>query len=315
MSAARPVAEGSVPSLDFLVIGAQKCATTWLHDCLGEHPELALPKHKLEMAYLGGDLVQERGPEWYFAQLPEAPAGGARGHVSVEYLADPRSPAEVHRHLPNVRLIVSLRDPVDRAVSAYHWYVRKTALPAVPVEEGLRQAMEGMDDESPAHAPLRDVLERGFYAEQIERYLTHFPIDRFLFVDYHDIARAPERVLAQVFGFLGVDPSFRPPSIATRPLLNSYVGALTRIQRLVPNTRQAGKALDLVHQALHRLGVRSASPRLDAGLQRALAELYGHRRERLRELIASAPPEQQPMSFREGIGWLGAPVEQTSRAR
>ena len=301
--------------LDFLVIGAQKCATTRLHDCLGEHPELALPKHKLEMAYLGGNLVQERGVDWYFGQVPAAPEARARGHVSVEYLADPRSPAAVHQHLPDVRFVVSLHDPVDRAVSAYHWYLRKAMVPSQPVDTGLRQAVTALGGGDPTHAPLRDVLERGFYAEQLERYLPHFTVDRFLFLDYHDIAHAPERVLAQVFAFFGVDPAFRPPSIGTKPLFDSYVGALTRLQRLMPNTRQAGKALDLAHQALHRLGARSASPRLDAGLEHELAELYAPRRERLRELIATAPAEQQPMSFRDGVGWFGAPTAATREAR
>lgn len=301
--------------LDFLVIGAQKSATTWLHDCLGEHPELALPKHKLEMAYLGGDLVLEHGPDWYFGQFPEAPEARARGHVSVEYLVDPRSPAAVHQHLPEVRLIVSLRDPVDRAVSAYHWYMRKAKVPSQPVEAGLRHALRALKSDDRADAPLRDILERGFYAEQIERYLAHFSIDRFLFVDYHDIARAPERVLAHVFAFLGVDPAFGPPSIGTRPLMNSYVGALTRLQRLVPNTRQAGKALDLAHQALHRLGIPSATPRLDADVQFELAALYAPWRDRLRELIAKAPADQQPISFRERVGWLGAPGTPTEKAR
>ena len=153
-------ADGTVAArLDFLIVGAQKCAITWLYDCLAEHPELALPKHKLEDAHLGGDLHRLHADEWLFDHFHSTPDNRIRGHVSVEHPAEARSPAEVHRLLPDVRLIVSLRDPEDRAVSAFHWYVRKGKRPPMALDIALDAALHALEDDDPAHAPLRDLLE------------------------------------------------------------------------------------------------------------------------------------------------------------
>ncbi len=271
--------------LDFLVIGAQKCATTWLHECLREHPELGLPKHKLEMEYLGGDLYQDRGAAWYFSQFPPAPHARARGHVSVEYLADPRAPAVIHEHMPDVKLIVSLRDPVDRAISAFYWYVRKGKVPQMALEDGMRRALRAYDTHDPEQEAFRDLIERGLYAQQIERYLAFFEAGQFLVIDYENVRRSPSDVLTRITSFLGVDPAFRPRSIDTRPKLNSRIDLLTRLQRRVPESRVAGKVFDLAHQALHRVLPTTSRPTLDAALERELRSVFRTDGERLGQLF------------------------------
>ena len=82
--------------LDFLVIGAQKCATSWLYYCLKDHPELYLPAKKREIQYLGGRLFHEKGVDWYFSLFQGAHRNQKIGDVSVEYIFDQQSPWYVH---------------------------------------------------------------------------------------------------------------------------------------------------------------------------------------------------------------------------
>ena len=55
--------------IDFLIIGAQKSATSWLYDCISEHPQICVPKQKKEIEYIGGELYKKNGLEWYFSLL------------------------------------------------------------------------------------------------------------------------------------------------------------------------------------------------------------------------------------------------------
>ena len=76
--------------LDFVVIGSQKCATTWLYDILNQHPAISLPKDKREVEYLGGDLWKKHGDNWYF-DLMRSNDNEIAGDVSVEYIFNKES--------------------------------------------------------------------------------------------------------------------------------------------------------------------------------------------------------------------------------
>ncbi len=74
-------------TLDFLVIGSQKCATTWIYDILDQHSSISLPKDKREVEYLGGKLWLEKGDEWYFNLMKKDSQDKLSGDVSVEYIS------------------------------------------------------------------------------------------------------------------------------------------------------------------------------------------------------------------------------------
>ncbi|MGH7669524.1 MAG: sulfotransferase family protein, partial [Gemmatimonadaceae bacterium] len=113
------------PPIGFLVVGAQKGATSWLFYCLREHPQLCLPDKKRESDYIGGPTYRERGEAWYFGLFAGQLPGQLAGAVSVDYLFDTAAADEVWRVAPQAKLIAIVREPVDRAVSAYYWLIRK----------------------------------------------------------------------------------------------------------------------------------------------------------------------------------------------
>ncbi len=125
----------------FLVIGAQKCGTNWIAQMLSQHPEVCVPSKKSyiffnkihkELHFFNKRQRYEYGLEWYKSWFKIAPSTRAAGEFTPNYLwtnernnlttKDEKSwniPELVHKHYPNLKLIVSLRDPVERAISAY----------------------------------------------------------------------------------------------------------------------------------------------------------------------------------------------------
>ena len=283
-------------NLDFLVIGAQKCATTWLHSCLSEHPDLTLPLKKREVEYLGGDLYQEKGRDWYFSLFDVQSEQKKMGDVSVEYLYDYRAPPVVKSFAPNVKLIVSLRNPVDRAVSAFFWHLRKGNIEAMELEEGLHQALIALKAGEPqkANPYLINTLERGYYAVQLERYLKCFDSEQLLVLAYDEVAGDAGDVLKKIYGFLEVDQDFKPSSLASQPKKNSYLKSLIALQRLAPKSLLLGKITDSLNQGMIRLGFGKEKPMLSSQLRNQLQAFFVPHNNELRDLLLKVPEKQRP---------------------
>lgn len=208
-------AQHSLPH--FLVIGAQRCGTTSLFHYLTQHPKLALPDQK-EVHYF--DRHYSRGASWYRSFFPESVSGLLSGEASPNYLLSPHAPARIKKDAPAVRLIVLLRDPIERAYSHYQGKRIMGVEPLDSFEEALDSEHERTAAEaarvlrdphyySPAHRNFTYVA-RSLYYQQIVRWLPLFDREQFLFIKSENLFRAPEAVVASVHSFLGIDHI--PPS-------------------------------------------------------------------------------------------------------
>ncbi len=189
---------------DFLIGGAQKSGSTALHVLLGGRRDVYLARPQ-ELDYFDRDDVYARGLGWYRTHF-EAAAGDCRavGQTSTQYLYSRQAAARIGRDLPGVKLIFILRNPVDRAWSHY-WHCVKYGLETASFAaarrlEGERLARGG------DHRRWFSYLDRGRYAEQLERYLEHFPRERILVLRTEDLAREPGRVLDRCCRFLDLEP-------------------------------------------------------------------------------------------------------------
>jgi hypothetical protein len=204
----------------FLVIGGQRCGTSSLYRYLGWHPDV-LPPLRKETEYFSREYARGRG--WYQAHFPlEArqafrERGAARRVVTFEatpdYLFYPPAPERAAHLLPDAKLLVLLRDPVDRAVSHYRHMVR-LGFEHLSFEDALRAERDRMRDDLEAverdssYRP-RDLLRfsyvsRGMYAEQLERWMRFFPEDRFLIVGSEGFFDRTGAVYAEILRFLGL---------------------------------------------------------------------------------------------------------------
>lgn len=284
--------------MTFLVIGAQKCATSWLYLCLREHPHLHLPDRKKEVEYLGGDLHRENGDDWYLRLISSgAPPDSIRGDVSVEYLWDPASPQEVARLLPDSCIMVSLRDPVERAVSAFYWYQRKDRLPgtltlADALDQGRAWLTEVGEADVPPPGVTEELVARGRYDVQLSRWLARFPPEKLLVLDYRQIEESPLAALERVHRFLGVAPH-HPHALTARPKRNLYSASFVRLERLFPRARIWSGLLD---RAQRRWPGRARMPleRIPGDLREGLYDAFRPGMRRTAALLDTLPASNRP---------------------
>ena len=227
---------------DFLILGGQRCGTSSLYKYLGRHPEIA-PSLRKEIEYFTIDYG--KGENWYRAHFPLRLRRWAHRLVgrslltfeaTPDYLFDPRAPERVKELLPDARLIVLLREPVERAFSHYHHMARlgleDLSFPdAVAAEE---QRLDGQLEEMTSN-PLSRVLPfrrysyaaRGFYADQLSHWFEHFPREQFLILDSAGFFADPGGTLRQILDFVGAAPwtpaEFRNYSYANKPAENPEI--------------------------------------------------------------------------------------------
>ena len=202
------------PLPDFLVLGAQKAGTTALYEYLRRHPQISGPSWK-EVSFF--DRHWARGESWYRGNFPNVARtrGKHVGEASPSYVFHPLAPRRVQEVVPEARLIVLVRNPVDRALSQYNHEVALGREP-LPFEEALDEEEERLrgEQERMAADPRYFSREwwnhtykaRGRYAEQLERWLAVFPREQLLVLPSDDLGSDPARAHAQVLEFLGASP-------------------------------------------------------------------------------------------------------------
>lgn len=215
----------ATPSL--LICGAQRCGTTSMYQALRQHPALLRPVARKGVHYFD-DVAYRNGLDWYRAHFPlRAEVARAARHAreraivfesSPYYLFHPAAPQRIAQTLPGVRALVLLRDPVERAYSAYtHEYRRgyepETFERALELEdERLAGEEERLlaDPGYASHAHRHQAyLHRGAFVDQLERLTGALGRDGVLVVDADDFFTEPEPVWEDVSRFLDLSP-FRP---------------------------------------------------------------------------------------------------------
>jgi hypothetical protein len=186
---------------NFIVIGPGKTGTTWLYQCLAAHPEIRLARHTKETLFFND--YYDRGGNWYGSFFEGLGEARAIGEVSNTYFFNADVPARIAAHLPNVKLIAFLRDPVDRVMSLYLFRLRN----------GL---VTGTLDE--ALAADSSIIAQNFFDEHLARWLALFPREQLFIALFEDLKRDPFELLRRIYAFLGVDPDFVPPAAGERVL-------------------------------------------------------------------------------------------------
>jgi hypothetical protein len=207
----------------FLIVGAMKSGTSSLFHCIRQHPMVASPFRK-EVHYFSHGVRHGRGDGWYRAHFPlrmRLRPGTLTGEATPDYMFDREAVAGLAARLPRARLIVILRDPVERAISHYFHECRmgREYLPleqALAVEDERLEAARHLGEagvETLMHASYK---ARGRYAEQLETLRRHVPPERILVLGSATLFRTPERALGEVFDFLGLPPPPSPPRLEVK---------------------------------------------------------------------------------------------------
>ena len=220
-------------------MGAPKAGTTSLYYYLAQHPEIYMspikePCHfsaeirpesftdkmrpgveaafREQQEYLQGPMTEPRlgalGMDWddYVKLFRNVKNEKAIGEASVNYLWSKTAAANIHAKIPHAKILIILRDPVSRALSEY-----LQAIAAGAVRGSFRKYVEAcLSCETGKRSIWWPILERGLYYESVKRYLDRFPQANIGIFLYDDYGAQPASVVAEIFHFLGVDPSFTP---------------------------------------------------------------------------------------------------------
>lgn len=173
---------------NFLYIGPDKSGSTWLAEVLRRHPQCFVPPAK-DLYFF--DRFYYKGWDWYGSYFEGAPADAlAVGELSHDYLFSVEAAERIRRDLPDVKLITSLRDPVQRTFSHYLYLVRS----------GLtRSSFADALDEWP------ELTEKSMYGRHLSVYARLFPAAQLRILLFDDLQRDAESFARDVFTFLGVD--------------------------------------------------------------------------------------------------------------
>ena len=194
-----------------LGIGVQKGGTTTLHHLLQAHPEVFLPASK-EVHFFSKHYAE--GPQWYLEQFAAAGDCRCRAEITPYYVFHPEVPARVQALLPEVRLILLLRDPVERALSQL-FHSRRLGFETLDPEQAIAAELERLEGAEAVLARPDGVhrshqehsyLSRSRYEQQLGRWLRHFERERLLLLRSEDLFRAPEQVWKQLQSFLQITP-------------------------------------------------------------------------------------------------------------
>jgi hypothetical protein len=177
---------------DFVLIGGSKCGTQWINECLREHPEIFLTRHEVFFF----DRYFDRGLDWY-AQYFLGFAGQKRiGDITSTYLAHPEAASRLKQVLPEATLLVSLRNPVQRAWSKYlHAWRKGDIEPNLSFRQGCEASPE--------------ILGDGDYAVHLTRWFASFPRSQIHLLVLDDARSDASAFLSRIYTILGVDPAFR----------------------------------------------------------------------------------------------------------
>ncbi len=258
---------------NFLVIGAPRAGTTWIHHNLRQHPDIYMPGRK-ELHFF--DRHYDKGIDYYTSFFEGRKDEAAAGEATPAYLhglnTDRNIPALIKADLPDAMLIASLRNPVDRLYSHY-WNV-KSKFP-----ENADLSFEEKIAQKPSF------IEEGFYFDQLQRYFRYFAKDQILILLFDDLESKPMELLHEVYRFLHVDPNFDPGMASRRMNASSSKKLLGKSQ-----------ILWYLHRGLLRIGMlrlahfiermnRREIPPMRRETRKQLVEVYRPKNQELQELI------------------------------
>jgi hypothetical protein len=216
---------------DVVVIGAAKCATHWLNECLREHPDVFVTRDVHEIFYF--DRYYDRGPDWYAHYFRGASDRQRIVEVTPTYLGSPVAATRVRESLPEARIVVQLRDPVGRAWSKYMHLWRKGDLPKrCTFREARLRATEIMGDSE--------------YARCLQSWYDEFGVERVHHLFLDDAAAAPAAYLSNFYDWLGVATEFEGKRAQERT--NEHAS---------PRSRMLAAAAHRSARFLHKNGLHS----------------------------------------------------------
>jgi Sulfotransferase domain len=199
------IKQGRVEQLDFIVAGAQKCGTTALHYQLEKHPQIALPQTE-ELHFFDNEELFETNPDYDRLRENFHPKSSAKvaGESTPIYLYWRPAIERIWNYNKNIKLIVLLRNPVDRAFS--HWNMqRERGYDTLDFLDAINAEEQRQEEAAPLQSRRFSYIGRGLYDEQLTRAFKFFPREQIRVVWSEDLRTDFTNTINSIFNFVGVE--------------------------------------------------------------------------------------------------------------
>lgn len=302
---------------NFLYIGTSKAGSTWIFKVLSWHPQIYMYPGK-DLGFFTSDF--DKGWDWYIGNFNPEPQHRVVGEVSHSYLVSEDARDRIHELLPNAKLMVCLREPVQRTFSQYL--------------DGIKNGkIHGTLEEELELTP--SLINRSRYGTHLERYLEKFPREQVHIGCFDELVTAPSRFASRIFEFLGVDPLEIPEKLqqkvlpAAKPRVRSIAMAAKEVAKIADRMGLRGlrgkvKTSPMVRNLLYRPFTDESRPTMPPEIEARLRDLMAGEVQRLDALAGTEfcrlwdypPADDRPLRASEQVGDLALqdrPIEGSVR--
>jgi len=272
---------------NFIIIGAMKAATTSLYTYLKQHPDVFMTAIKEPMFFnnfqnnnnfkiLGRKTKKITTFEQYYPLFDAVKNEKAIGEASPTYISSENCPNLIQQHLPNVKIIAVLRQPVARAYSNFLHARRADRESISDFETAFNKETERKTEN---WSPLYHYKSKGYYAEQLERYFTLFPKENIKVLLFEDLVNNPIETTQELFKFLNIDKSFIPETSKKANVSGTPKGIFgwiimkLRYYNLIPNIQFSNYLPDFMIQFIFNSAYKKARP-LAPEIKKRLTHTY-----------------------------------------
>lgn len=192
--------------VDFVIIGAQKCGSSYIHNVIREHPEVYSPGE--EIPFLEDPDFHNNGLEKIAACFRGISPKLKWGVKRPNYLAKEEVPKRIYNHLDQPKLIAILRNPIERFISAYYHYINTGFIPPVEINKGIKK-ISGRKWKNKYPRAI-ELFEFGLYHKGLKRYFELFNSNDILILLYDDLITDKLKVIKRGYRFLDIEKNFIP---------------------------------------------------------------------------------------------------------
>lgn len=260
--------------INTFLIGAQKAGTTSLYDWLGQHSEVEAPEAIKDYHFFTNEEFFQKGIKHLDSFYNKESKIVLHGAVNYMYFHD-KACKRIYEYNPNAKIIICLRNPVNRAVSAYN-YFKKTLRETNDFNDALKIELEGKLSTF-VEKSNNTYIEHGYYSQQIKPFIEEFGAKNCLFVFFEELidVNKQKKVMLDVCAFLDIDTNFRfnyrhlNASAQPKSKLINFItrksGLTKLIKLLMPlkTRKKLGKKLEQLNVSNEKINIKIEKDSLD----------------------------------------------------
>lgn len=195
--------------MNVLLIGVQKAGTTSIYDWISQHPDIYAPAFaKDRYSYFLNEELYSKGYESYSKNFNNRKNEKLFCTGNANYFFVPHVAQRIYKLNPKMKMILMLRNPIDRAFSAFNHAIER-GMETRSFEQAVQDEIENKVAYSALEKLRKSYIEHGFYFKQLSNYLNFFELDQIFVGFYTDLIKGKEKLMEEIFYFLDIEPDFK----------------------------------------------------------------------------------------------------------